>query len=58
MADEKPYRPNVGIALFNASGLVLIGGVFGTTDRKSFFQGLSGRCRRAVSTLTRIHAMR
>jgi hypothetical protein len=25
MADEKPYRPNVGIALFDASGLVLIG---------------------------------
>ena len=25
MADDKPYRPNVGIALFNAAGLVLIG---------------------------------
>jgi putative (di)nucleoside polyphosphate hydrolase len=25
MADMKPYRPNVGIALFNASGQVLIG---------------------------------
>ena len=25
MADDKPYRPNVGIALFNASGHVLIG---------------------------------
>jgi putative (di)nucleoside polyphosphate hydrolase len=25
MAVEKPYRPNVGIALFNAAGLVLIG---------------------------------
>jgi putative (di)nucleoside polyphosphate hydrolase len=25
MPDEKPYRPNVGIALFNASGRVLIG---------------------------------
>jgi putative (di)nucleoside polyphosphate hydrolase len=25
MPDSKPYRPNVGIALFNASGLVLIG---------------------------------
>jgi putative (di)nucleoside polyphosphate hydrolase len=25
MADEKPYRPNVGVALFNASGQVLIG---------------------------------
>ena len=24
-ADDKPYRPNVGIALFNASGRVLIG---------------------------------
>ena len=25
MTDDKPYRPNVGIALFNASGHVLIG---------------------------------
>jgi putative (di)nucleoside polyphosphate hydrolase len=25
MASENPYRPNVGIALFNAAGLVLIG---------------------------------
>ena len=25
MSDSKPYRPNVGIALFNASGRVLIG---------------------------------
>ena len=25
MVDSKPYRPNVGIALFNASGNVLIG---------------------------------
>ena len=25
MADDKPYRPNVGIALFNVSGQVLIG---------------------------------
>jgi putative (di)nucleoside polyphosphate hydrolase len=25
MAEEKPYRPNVGVALFNASGQVLIG---------------------------------
>src|SRR3981189_3736380 len=25
MPDSKPYRPNVGIALFNASGRVLIG---------------------------------
>src|SRR5215218_5909923 len=25
MADSKPYRPNVGVALFNASGQVLIG---------------------------------
>jgi len=25
MTDEKPYRPNVGIALFNPSGEVLIG---------------------------------
>src|SRR5258706_15447723 len=25
MPDSKPYRPNVGIALFNASGQVLIG---------------------------------
>ncbi len=25
MTNEKPYRPNVGIALFNADGLVLIG---------------------------------
>jgi putative (di)nucleoside polyphosphate hydrolase len=25
MVDDKPYRPNVGIALFNAAGQVLIG---------------------------------
>ena len=25
MSSEKPYRPNVGIALFNAAGRVLIG---------------------------------
>ncbi|MDO9061744.1 MAG: RNA pyrophosphohydrolase, partial [Bradyrhizobium sp.] len=25
MAEIKPYRPNVGIALFNAAGQVLIG---------------------------------
>lgn len=25
MSTEKPYRPNVGIALFNADGRVLIG---------------------------------
>src|SRR5438477_241140 len=25
MSEEKPYRPNVGIALFNAAGQVLIG---------------------------------
>jgi putative (di)nucleoside polyphosphate hydrolase len=25
LADDKPYRPNVGIALFNTAGLVLIG---------------------------------
>lgn len=25
MTSDKPYRPNVGIALFNAAGLVLIG---------------------------------
>ena len=25
MSKNKPYRPNVGIALFNAAGLVLIG---------------------------------
>jgi putative (di)nucleoside polyphosphate hydrolase len=25
MVDERPYRPNVGVALFNASGQVLIG---------------------------------
>ena len=25
MTDDKPYRPNVGVALFNASGQVLIG---------------------------------
>src|SRR6202000_2707106 len=25
MTETKPYRPNVGVALFNASGLVLIG---------------------------------
>src|SRR3954467_1586291 len=25
MSSEKPYRPNVGIALFNADGRVLIG---------------------------------
>jgi putative (di)nucleoside polyphosphate hydrolase len=37
---DKPYRPNVGIALFNASGLVLIGRRFRDDGPEIIFPGL------------------
>lgn len=40
MAVEKPYRPNVGIALFNASGRVLIGRRFQDDGPEIIFPGL------------------
>jgi 8-oxo-dGTP pyrophosphatase MutT (NUDIX family) len=40
MADEKPYRPNVGIALFNASGQVLIGRRFRDDGPEIILPGL------------------
>ncbi|MGB6436954.1 MAG: NUDIX domain-containing protein, partial [Bradyrhizobium sp.] len=36
----KPYRPNVGIALFNASGLVLIGRRFRDDGPEIILPGL------------------
>jgi putative (di)nucleoside polyphosphate hydrolase len=40
MTDEKPYRPNVGIALFNASGHVLIGRRFRDDGPEIILPGL------------------
>ena len=40
MPDEKPYRPNVGIALFNASGQVLIGRRFRDDGPEIILPGL------------------
>jgi putative (di)nucleoside polyphosphate hydrolase len=40
MADAKPYRPNVGIALFNASGEVLIGRRFRDDGPEIILPGL------------------
>jgi putative (di)nucleoside polyphosphate hydrolase len=40
MTDDKPYRPNVGIALFNASGKVLIGRRFRDDGPEIILPGL------------------
>lgn len=40
MATEKPYRPNVGIALFNATGHVLIGRRFRDDGPEIILPGL------------------
>jgi putative (di)nucleoside polyphosphate hydrolase len=40
MSEPKPYRPNVGIALFNAAGLVLIGRRFRDDGPEVIFPGL------------------
>src|SRR3979490_807319 len=40
MLDSKPYRPNVGIALFNASGNVLIGRRFRDDGPEIILPGL------------------
>jgi putative (di)nucleoside polyphosphate hydrolase len=40
MPDTKPYRPNVGIALFNASGQVLIGRRFRDDGPEIILPGL------------------
>jgi putative (di)nucleoside polyphosphate hydrolase len=40
VADDKPYRPNVGIALFNAAGLVLIGRRFRDDGPEIILPGL------------------
>jgi putative (di)nucleoside polyphosphate hydrolase len=40
MAEEKPYRPNVGVALFNASGQVLIGRRFRSDGPEIVLPGL------------------
>jgi putative (di)nucleoside polyphosphate hydrolase len=39
-ADNKPYRPNVGIALFNSAGLVLIGRRFRDDGPEIILPGL------------------
>jgi len=39
-ADDKPYRPNVGIALFNAAGFVLIGRRFRDDGPEIILPGL------------------
>ena len=40
MTDEKPYRPNVGVALFNAAGRVLIGRRFRDDGPEIILPGL------------------
>ena len=40
MPNDKPYRPNVGIALFNAAGLVLIGRRFRDDGPEIILPGL------------------
>src|ERR1700739_2063188 len=40
MTDDKPYRPNAGIALFNASGRVLIGRRFRDDGPEIILPGL------------------
>ena len=40
MADSRPYRPNVGIALFNPSGQVLIGRRFRDDGPEIILPGL------------------
>src|SRR5712671_6282890 len=40
MSEDKPYRPNVGIALFNASGQVLIGRRFRDDGPEIILPGL------------------
>ena len=40
MTDQKPYRPNVGIALFNADGRVLIGRRFRDDGPEIILPGL------------------
>jgi putative (di)nucleoside polyphosphate hydrolase len=40
MADSKPYRPNVGIALFNSCGRVLIGRRFRDSGPEIILPGL------------------
>ena len=40
MSTDKPYRPNVGIALFNAQGLVLIGRRFRDDGPEIILPGL------------------
>jgi putative (di)nucleoside polyphosphate hydrolase len=40
LANDKPYRPNVGIALFNASGRVLIGRRFRDDGPEIILPGL------------------
>ena len=40
MPDSKPYRPNVGVALFNASGQVLIGRRFKDDGPEIILPGL------------------
>jgi putative (di)nucleoside polyphosphate hydrolase len=40
MSDDKPYRPNVGVTLFNASGQVLIGRRFRDDGPETILPGL------------------
>ena len=45
---DKPYRPNVGIALFNGSGLVLIGRRFRDDGPEIVLPGLIVPFKRPV----------
>ena len=48
MDADKPYRPNVGIALFNASGRVLIARRFKDDGPEVIYPGLDAVQRRGV----------
>lgn len=58
MSAEKPYRPNVGIALFNPQGLVLIGRRFRDDGPEIVLPGLEWQMPQQASAARKIHATR
>ena len=58
MSADLPYRPNVGIALFNAAGRVFIARRFKDDGPEMVLPGLDGQMPQAASMLTKIRARR
>ena len=58
MTDDKPYRPNVGVALFNASGRVLIGRRFRDDGPEIILPGLEWQMPQGGIDEMEIRAMR